>query len=217
MIGITYIYCVGPYTSYWVAQYICLIPSVLFVVFFIFMPETPHFLIAKGRKDDAINSLKFLRGKSAEGVQKEYDAIQVAVEESMRNRGSVRDIVSNKANFKALIISAGLLAFQQLSGINVVLFYSQSIFDKAGSSLPPEISTIIVGFVMVVSSGLTPFVADRLGRRAILIFSSGGMIIAHAFLGLFFYLDFSGSDIVPSITWLPIVSLVVFVFVYCVG
>jgi SP family facilitated glucose transporter-like MFS transporter 8 len=47
--------------------------------------------------------------------------------------------------FSALTIVSGLLAFQQLSGINVVLFYSQSIFEKAGSSLDPAISTIIVG------------------------------------------------------------------------
>lgn len=45
----------------------------------------------------------------------------------------------------AFIISAGLLAFQQLSGINVVLFYCQSIFETAGSSLEPAIATIIVG------------------------------------------------------------------------
>jgi Sugar (and other) transporter len=70
---------------------------------------------------------------------------------------------------------------------------------------------------MVLSSGCTPFVADSLGRKLILLFSAGGMVIAHAFLGLFFYLDAIESDIIPSITWLPIVSLVVFVFVYCVG
>lgn len=70
---------------------------------------------------------------------------------------------------------------------------------------------------MVFSSGCTPFVADGLGRKLILLFSAVGMVIAHALLGLFFYLDNEKSDIIPSITWLPIVSLIVFVFVYCVG
>lgn len=50
-----------------------------------------------------------------------------------------------KLSFTALIISSGLVAFQQLSGVNVVLFYSQSIFEKAGSSLEPAIATICVG------------------------------------------------------------------------
>lgn len=55
------------------------------------------------------------------------------------------DLFKNKGNVKALIISAGLISFQQLSGINVILFYSQSIFIKTGSDLKPEIATIIVG------------------------------------------------------------------------
>lgn len=70
---------------------------------------------------------------------------------------------------------------------------------------------------MVIASGLTPFIADSLGRKIILLFSAGGMIVSHAFLGIYFYLDNAKSDIVPSISWLPIVSLVVFVLVYCVG
>lgn len=64
------------------------------------MPETPHFYISKGRRDDAINSLKFLRGKSTEGVQEECDSIQQSVEEAMKNKGSARDVVSNKGHLK---------------------------------------------------------------------------------------------------------------------
>lgn len=109
------------------------------------MPDSPHFYISKGRKADAIKSLKYLRGKSSEGVQEELDQITASVEESMKNKGSVADIFNSSGNVKALIISAGLVAFQQLSGINVVLFYSQSIFEKAGSSLEPAIATICVG------------------------------------------------------------------------
>lgn len=100
VLGILYVYIVGPYTSYVATQYICLIPSILFFATFYFMPETPNFLIAKGRKEDAINSLKFLRGKSTEGVQEEYDVIQSSVEESMKNKGSARDVVSNKGNLR---------------------------------------------------------------------------------------------------------------------
>lgn len=63
----------------------------------------------------------------------------------MKNEGSLSDIFSSSGNVKALIISAGLVSFQQLSGINVVLFYSQSIFEKTGSDLEPAIATICVG------------------------------------------------------------------------
>lgn len=116
-----------------------------------------------------------------------------------------------------MIISGGVLAFQQLSGVNVVLFYSQSIFEKAGSSMEPAVATIAVGVVQVLASCLCPLIVDRLGRKIILLFSAAGMTVSLAALGLYFYLDATGAEIAKSITWLPIVSLVIFMIVYCVG
>lgn len=116
-----------------------------------------------------------------------------------------------------MIISAGLVSFQQLSGINVVLFYSQSIFDNAGSSLEPAIATIFVGIVQVLASGCTPLIVDRLGRKIILLVSAAGMAISLGFLGLYFLLNHQGAEIAKSLSWLPIVSLIGFVIVYCVG
>lgn len=142
------------------------------------MPETPQYFIAKGQKENATNSLQFLRGKSRDGVQDELAIIQKTVEDSMKNKSSFLDVFKNKASAKALIISAGLLSFQQLSGINAVLFYSTSIFIKAGGGLDPAVSTILVGAVMVGASGITPLVVDKLGRKIILLFSAAGMTIS---------------------------------------
>uniref|UniRef100_U5ESS0 Facilitated trehalose transporter Tret1 n=1 Tax=Corethrella appendiculata TaxID=1370023 RepID=U5ESS0_9DIPT len=215
--GILYVYCVGPYVNYAALQWICLVLPILFAVTFFFMPETPHFYIAKGRKDDAMNSLRFLRGKSEAGVQEELLSIQASVEESMRNKASVTDLFKSSGNVKALIICSGLISFQQLSGINVILFYSQKIFEKTGSSLAPEISTILVGAVQVLASGATPLVVDRLGRKPILLVSAGGMCLSLGTMGLYFYLDFIKSEAVDSISWLPVASLIFFVTVYCIG
>ncbi|CAO1330813.1 unnamed protein product [Diamesa serratosioi] len=215
--GILYVYLIGPYVSFITYQYLCAIVPVVFAVTFYFMPDSPHFYISKGRKAEAIKSLKYLRGKSTEGIQEELNQIQESVEESMKNKGSAADIFNNKGNLKALIISGGILAFQQLSGINVVLFYSQSIFEKTGSSMEPAISTIIVGIVQVLASCCTPLIVDRLGRKIILLVSAAGMAISLGFMGLYFLLDSQGSEIVDSISWLPIVSLICFVILYCVG
>lgn len=143
--GILYVYIVGPYVSYYAMQYFCLAVPIVFAGLFFLMPESPYWYIAKGRKEEAINALRFVRGKSAEGVQDEMTSIQVSVEESMRNKGSFMDVFSTKGNVKALCIGSGLVAFQQLSGINVILFYSTSIFQKTGSDLEPAVATILVG------------------------------------------------------------------------
>jgi hypothetical protein len=100
VIGILYVYCVGPYVEFVTYQYICLIIPILFAVTFFFMPETPHYFVSKARDADAIKSLQYLRGKSSEGVQEEFDEIKKSVEESMKNKGTLRDIFSNKGYFK---------------------------------------------------------------------------------------------------------------------
>ncbi|XP_058811697.1 facilitated trehalose transporter Tret1-like [Topomyia yanbarensis] len=215
--GILYVYVIGPYVSYHALQWACLALPVLFAGTFFFMPETPTFYITKGRQSDAIKSLQFLRGKSADGVQDEMKETTQSVEEAMRNKASVMDLFKSKGNVKALIICSGLISFQQLSGINVILFYSQTIFAKTGSSLAPAISTILVGIVQVLASGATPLIVDRLGRKPILLVSAAGMCLAHGTMGLYFYMDYIKSDAVDSISWLPIFSLIFFVTVYCVG
>ncbi|GAB0096483.1 TRET1 [Sergentomyia squamirostris] len=215
--GILYVYAIGPYVTYTNLQWICLIPPLAFAAAFFFMPETPYYYTGKNDKINAVKSLQYLRGKSADGVQEEALRIQTAVDEAMKNKGTIKDLVANKGNLKALIICAGLISFQQLSGINVVLFYSQVIFQKTGSSLEPAIATIIVGIVQVIASGCTPLVVDRLGRKIILLVSGIGMAVCHGLLGLYFFLDYMKSDIVPDIGFLPVVSLIGFVTVYCIG
>uniref|UniRef100_A0A336M0J9 Facilitated trehalose transporter Tret1 n=1 Tax=Culicoides sonorensis TaxID=179676 RepID=A0A336M0J9_CULSO len=221
VIGILYVYAIGPYVSYMALQWACMAVPIVFAGLFFLMPETPAYYCQKGEKDKARDALAFLRGKSKEGVMDELSVIQTNVDEAMKNKGSIADVFKNKACVKALIISAGLVSFQQLSGINAVLFYSTDIFIKAagdsGGGMDPAVSTILVGAVMVGASGITPLVVDRLGRKIILLFSAGGMAISLVFLGLYFVLDSNQAAIVSSISWLPIVSLIAFVFVYCVG
>ncbi|XP_059218707.1 facilitated trehalose transporter Tret1 [Stomoxys calcitrans] len=214
--GILYVYCIGPFVSYQALQWCCIVVPIVFDACFFFMPESPYYLAGKGRKMEALKSLQFLRGQSASGAQDEMAGIQASVEESMANKGSVTDIIKNPGNRKALFISAGLLVFQQFSGINVVLFNSQSIFQSAGTDLDPAVATIIIGVVQVASSGLTPIIADRMGRKIILLISSSVMTVGLAALGTFFYMKLKVGD-VSSVLWLPVPALVVYNIVYCVG
>ncbi|XP_067616732.1 facilitated trehalose transporter Tret1-like isoform X2 [Eurosta solidaginis] len=214
--GILYVYAIGPYVSYNALQWCCLAVPIVFDIVFFFMPESPYYFAGKGQKSNALSSLQFLRGQSVDVVQDEMTTIQGEVEEAMASKGSFVDIVKIPGNRKALIISAGLIMFQQLSGINVVLFNSQSIFESADTGLDPAIATIIVGCVQVSSSGLTPIIADRMGRKVILLISAFGMSIGLAALGAFFYVQQVIGD-ASNITWLPVPALILFNIVYCIG
>jgi MFS family permease len=87
------------------------------------------------------------------------------------------DLITNKGNFKALIICLGLIFFQEFSGINGILLYCHQIFSKTGSNFDVSFSAIIVASVQVLASACTPFVVDRLGRRLILLASALGMVV----------------------------------------
>lgn len=106
-----------------------------------------------------------------------FHFFQASLDEAFRNEASISDLFTVKSNLKALIYTCLLVSFQQLSGINVVLFYMESIFISAGSTLETSISTIIVGSVQVLASCVTPLVVDRLGRRILLVFSGIGEIV----------------------------------------
>ncbi|EFN60596.1 Solute carrier family 2, facilitated glucose transporter member 8 [Camponotus floridanus] len=218
-IGLLYSYAIGPFVSYTVFWILCAILPVLFFVCFVMMPESPYFLLSKGRREEAIATLAKLRSKSEGAVQKEADEMQAIIDEAFRDQVSISDLFKVKANLKALIYTCALASFQQLTGINVVLFYMQSIFIAAGTSIPTEQAPIIIGVVQVIASAITPFVVDKAGRRMLLVFSGIGETISLIALGLYFYLKEvqHADDVVAQISWLPIVALIIYISTYSVG
>lgn len=216
-IGLLYAYAIGPYVSYVAFWIICACVPVAFFLCFMLMPESPYYLLKSGQREEAIAALAKLRSKSPASVQKEADEIQASVEEAFRNEAKFSDLFKVKANFKALIYTCLLASFQQLTGINVVLFYMEDIFNAAKTELSGSLATIIVGIVQMLASCVTPLVVDRLGRKMLLVFSGIGGIVTLAALGLYFYLMQAVQADVSSLFWLPVVSLVVFISTYSVG
>lgn len=113
------------------------------------------------------------------------------------------------------MIGVGLICFQNFSGIDAVLFYSETIFNKAGSSLDPALATIVIGTVMLISSCITPFFVDSSGRRGLLLTSAAGMAVSLSLMGVYFYFD--ARNVLLNLGWLPVSCLVGFILFYCVG
>ncbi|XP_055377859.1 facilitated trehalose transporter Tret1-like [Condylostylus longicornis] len=196
VVGVLYVYAIGPFVSYAALQWCCLVIPIIFAIGFFFMPESPHHFINKGRHTDAKVALKNLRGRTSIGVAPEMNSIRTTLEENNREKKSLADLFKNRGNIKALVICVGLIVFQQLSGINVVLFNAQTIFEDANTGLDPAISTILIGVVQVVACGLTPLIVERLGRKPILAVS---------------------CDDISNIAWLPVASLLIYMLLYCLG
>ncbi|XP_036141695.1 facilitated trehalose transporter Tret1-like [Monomorium pharaonis] len=218
-IGGLYAYAIGPFVSYTIFCIVCGILPVIFFVCFMMMPESPYYLLSNGRRDEAVASLAKLRGKSKAVAQGEADEIQVILDENYKNQISISVLFKVKANFKALIYTCTLVTFQQFTGINIILLYNQSIFEAAGGSISSKQAPIIIAIVRLLASAMTPVIIDWSGRRTLLIFSGIGETISLCTLGLYFYLKDvqHADDIVEQISWLPLVALIIFVAMYCIG
>ncbi|CAG4973555.1 unnamed protein product [Colias eurytheme] len=215
-LGFLLIYGIGPYISYSAIAYVGTAAVAVFCVLFFFMPESPTYYLLKDDRDSAADCLATIRGKSRAGVEAELSKLESEVKASLEKTATVMDVFRG-SNFKAFYISCALVFFQQFCGINAVLFYMTTIFEASGTSLEPAIATIIVGAVQVVASFITPLVVDRLGRRILLLISCTGTAIGLGLLGMFFLLAEQQSPVVDSISFLPILSLVLFIVTYCWG
>ncbi|XP_054272960.1 facilitated trehalose transporter Tret1-like [Macrosteles quadrilineatus] len=211
-------YTIGPYVSYNLLILASLVsPIVCLVVFTALMPETPYFLLQEGRDAEALKSLSWLRkGATVEDVKKELNLMKVSVTATLEESGTIVDLFSTLGNRKGLLLSCGLVAGQQLSGINVVLFYAEGIFQMTGSNLSPSICSIIVAVILILSAGIAAPLVKRFGMKSLLIISAIGMGVFQGLLALYFYLQHEQKDL-SSISWLPIASLIGYMTMYAVG
>ncbi|XP_039755973.1 facilitated trehalose transporter Tret1 isoform X2 [Pararge aegeria] len=218
-VGILFAYAVGSYTSVFVFNILCTLIPIIFGLVFFFMPESPSFLVVKGRSDEAKDALIRLRGRNYD-VDSELNNLQLKADLAKSQPISFASAITKKTALKALLICYALMLFQQLSGINAVIFNTSSIFDSAGATIPAAIATIIIGVIQVIATFTSSLVVDKLGRRILLLFSALVMCLCSTALGVFFFLkDTHGenSSIVAAISWLPLLSLSLFIIAFSIG
>ncbi|KAF7389254.1 hypothetical protein HZH66_010391 [Vespula vulgaris] len=213
-VGILLAYLLGTCVDMFYLSIISATVPLIFCVIFFFMPETPTYYLMKENEDAARASYIRLRGNQY-NVEPELTVQKEALEESRRNKVSFLTALKSKACIKAIIISYGLMLFQQLSGVNAIIFYVGSIFSSAGGSLKPDVASIIVGAMQVGAVFVSTLIVDRLGRRLLLSVSIVAMFLCTLILGIYFYLT-TVTD-TSNIGWLPLLSVCVFIILFSLG
>ncbi|XP_062245870.1 proton myo-inositol cotransporter-like isoform X2 [Platichthys flesus] len=181
-----------------------IVPAVLQFVGFFFLPESPRWLLQKGRSQEALQSLSKIRG--GQNVEEEYDTIRTSIEEEEKeaNGGGlvILRIISHGPTRRALFVGCGLQMFQQLSGINTVMYYSATILQMGGvrddkQAIWLAAATSATNFVFTL---LGVWLVERVGRRKLTLGSLLGTGLSLTVLAVGFLLSAQNS---PPVTLHP--------------
>ena len=151
-----------------------LVPAITFFFALLFIPESPRFLVASGKKEKALKVLTQLMGNQAETKLKEIDDSLAS-----DHRPSLRDIFDKGRGVRPIVwVGIGLATFQQLVGINVVFYYGSVLWQSAGfSESHALLINVVSGALSIGACLIATFFIDRLGRKPLLMIGSIGMSI----------------------------------------
>ena len=146
------------------------VPSAAFLILLSFVPESPRWLIEKGRRDEAILILSKVDGAANAGL------VAVNIEQAIAGESSSVSQLFAPGMRKAFVIGVSLAVLQQVTGINVFLYYAPEIFKKVGSGVDVAlVETIVVGGVNLLFTVVAIWLVDRVGRKPLMIAGSTGM------------------------------------------
>ncbi|XP_059098818.1 facilitated trehalose transporter Tret1-2 homolog isoform X1 [Tigriopus californicus] len=183
--GIMFTFCAGAVLDWkWLAVANG-IWGILFMIGMYFAPESPRWLLLKGREYSAKRSLEWLRGRDdSKAIDAEIEKTKKDIAIKKTQRVSISQLSSV---WKPFIVALVMMSIVQLSGFNVLVYYTVNIFQMANSTVDPKIASIIVGITLLVSCILAILIVSKLNRKLMLSVSIFFMGVSQAVLGYCMY------------------------------
>lgn len=166
-------------------------PAALFLLLALFIPESPRWLIGKGKEQKANTVFSHIGGE-------EYAIAEIkAIKESEKDSASAEagSLLSlfRKPYLSLIVLGIVIAVFQQWCGTNVIFNYAQEIFANAGYDLGEMLFNIVLtGITNVVFTFVALYTVDKIGRKKLMILGAAGLFAVYLILGSCYYLEVSG-------------------------
>lgn len=152
------------------------VPATLMFVGGLFLPETPNSLVEQGKLDEGRKVLEKIRGTTK--VDAEFEDLIDASRAAQAIKHPFRNLLLRKNRPQLIIGALGIPAFQQLTGMNSILFYAPVIFQSLGfGSDAALLSSLISGVALVVGALISMALVDKFGRRKFFLEAGAEMIV----------------------------------------
>ncbi|WOG89109.1 hypothetical protein DCAR_0208345 [Daucus carota subsp. sativus] len=182
------------------------VPALFLLVGSLAIVETPTSLIQRGKKERGLKTLQKIRGKGID-VDKEYQEIVATTEKAQQVKHPFKILM--KTSMPQVICGSIIQMFQQLTGINVIMFYAPVLFQTMGFENDASLlSSVITGLINVGSTLVAVFYVDRWGRRALLLEAVVQMLICQVVVGIFLQVDLHATNTMPKIPAYIVVVLI---------
>ncbi|KAB0791845.1 hypothetical protein PPYR_03645 [Photinus pyralis] len=222
-LGSVLVYLKGWAMSWRIVSWITILYIAVPVVLIFFMPESPPWLVSKGRNDRARKSLEWLHSNHPnlkEKVEKDLCALQAEHEEKLKQSSEKLTLKEHlkmyllPTFYKPFLIICGIITLQQFTGIYVLLFNSVIFFKDIGTDKDPYLASVCICSVKVVMSVVNTWFMKTFNRRPLLITSAVGMAVCMGLSGMFTQWIQEGST---YSSWIPVSLVLLYIMFGAIG
>jgi SP family arabinose:H+ symporter-like MFS transporter len=192
----------GPESWRWMLGIVA-IPSFIYSILVLFVPESPRWLIV--HKNDYARARAILEVSDPAGVDEALRALHQSIAEE-KQKESLRSFFSGRYS-KQIWLAFLIAAFNQLSGINAIIYYAPRVFELAGIKKEAAfLQSAGIGLVNLVFTMLGLYLIDRLGRKKLMLIGSVGYIVSLSAVAAAFQFGWLGGMVVPVLLFVFIAS-----------